>query len=83
MFGGDLVVGEVHVDGGQQGFHWWNRLPGGVESDLTHEQFRRGEIVAGARVVARPPGPLKRWEEYLLLRERVASRLGRLPEPAA
>ncbi|MFY4722689.1 YunG family protein [Streptomyces sp. LaBMicrA B280] len=27
VFGGDLVVGEVHLDGTQDGFHWWNRLP--------------------------------------------------------
>lgn len=83
LFGGDLVVGEVYLDGTQHGFHWWNRLPRGVELDLTREQFRHGQTVAAARVVERPPGPLpRRWEEYLLLRERVAKHLGLLPEPA-
>ncbi|HEU5426758.1 MAG TPA: hypothetical protein VFU74_07790 [Actinocrinis sp.] len=83
VFGGDLVVGEVHHEGTQRGFHWWNRLPSGVELDLTREQFREGEIVSAARAVARPPGPLpRRWEAYLLLRERVITHLGSLPEPA-
>ncbi len=82
VFGGDLMLGEVYLDGVQQGFHYWNRLPSGVELDLTSEQFRRGQTVTGARVVKRPPGPIsRRWEEYLLLRERVADRLGPLPDP--
>lgn len=83
IFGGDLMVGEVHLDGDQHGFHWWNRLPSGVELDLTHEQFQRGETVTAARTVERPPGPLRRWDEYLLLRKRVIDHLGRLPDPAA
>ncbi|MGW1226721.1 YunG family protein [Streptomyces sp. NPDC001478] len=83
IFGGDLVVGEVHHRGEQQGFHWWNRLAGGVDLDLTREQFQDGQIVSGGRVVERPPGPLpRRWEEYLLLRERVSRHIGRLPGPA-
>lgn len=83
VFGGDLVRGEVHVGGDQRGFHRWNRLSSGVELDLMREQFQRGEHVTAASVVDRPPGPLRRWEEYLLLRERVMGHLGRLPEPAA
>lgn len=83
IFGGDLVVGEVHLDGAQLGFHWWNKLPNGIELDLTREQFRFGQVVTAARVVERPPGPLpRRYEEYLLLRERVAEHLGPLPELA-
>jgi len=80
IFGGDLMVGEVHCGGEQHGFHWWNRLPSGVELDLTREQFRDGQTVTAARVVERPPGPLRRWEEYLLLRERVIKHLGRRPD---
>ncbi|MFD7641731.1 hypothetical protein ACFV4P_13860 [Kitasatospora sp. NPDC059795] len=80
LLGGDLVVGEVHLGGERQGFHWWNRLPSGAELDLTREQFRDGQLVTAARVVERPPGrPPRRWEEYLLLRERVGARLGVLP----
>ncbi|MEV5612829.1 hypothetical protein [Streptomyces sp. NPDC052225] len=82
VFGGDLMAGEAHVDGVQHGFHMWNRLPSGVELDLTREQFQRGQTVSEGWVVERPPGPLRRWDEYLLLRERVMERLGSLPEPA-
>ncbi|MFG1808608.1 hypothetical protein [Streptomyces sp. NPDC049040] len=84
LFGGDLMVGEVHLAGEQHGFHWWNTLPSGIQIDVTLEQFLRGQSVTAARVVVRPPGPLpRRWEEYLLLRERVARHLGPLPEPDA
>ncbi|WP_031511078.1 YunG family protein [Streptomyces megasporus] len=83
LLGGDLVVGEVFCDGRQEGHHWWNRLPSGIELDLTREQFIRGETVTGGRIVERPPGRLpRRWDEYLLLRRRVAERLGPLPEPS-
>ncbi|MDT0341722.1 YunG family protein [Streptomyces litchfieldiae] len=83
IFGGDLMLGEVHHEGLPAGYHWWNRLAGGVEIDLTLEQFRRGQTVTAARVVQRPPGPpRRRSEEYRLLRERVAAHLGPLPAPA-
>lgn len=80
LLGGDLMVGEVHLEGEQHGFHWWNVLPSGIQLDVTAEQFLRGQRVTAARVVTRPPGPLaRRWEEYLVLRERVARHLGPLP----
>jgi len=84
LFGGDLMVGEVHHDGEQHGFHWWNALPSGIQLDVTREQFLHGQQVTAARVVNRPPGPLpRRWDDYLLLRGRVARHLGPLPEPDA
>lgn len=84
LFGGTLMLGEVHLDGRQHGFHWWNRLPSGTELDVTYEQFQHGERITNPRAVDRPPGPLpRRWPEYLLLRQRVAAHLGPLPEPAA
>ncbi|WP_109507730.1 YunG family protein [Nocardioides speluncae] len=80
LFGGDLVMAEVYVDGAQRGYHWWNKLASGVELDLTLEQFRRGETLRDSRVRQRPPGPLpRRWDAYLLLRERVGAHLGPLP----
>ncbi|MDT0444566.1 YunG family protein [Streptomyces johnsoniae] len=84
IFGGNLMLGDVHRGGERQGFHWWNLLPSGVELDLTREQFKDGQAVTAARVVERRPGPSpRRWNEYLLLRERVIKHLGQLPEPAA
>ncbi|MEV4684387.1 alpha/beta hydrolase [Streptomyces kurssanovii] len=84
LLGGELVVGEVHLAGEPQGFHWWNRLPGGFEVDLTREQFRVGQTVTAGRTVQRPAGRTRRrWEEYELLRDRVAARLpDLLPEPS-
>jgi hypothetical protein len=77
LLGGDLVVAEVQLpDGSPSGYHWWNRLPGGAEVDLTREQFTDGEILTRRRVLARPPGPMKRGEpQYVLLRNRVLSAL--------
>ncbi len=87
IFGGDLMLGEVHLDGEQHGYHWWNRLPSGIEIDLTRDQFRRGQTVTAGRVIKRPAGrPPRRWKEYQLLRQRVTEKLGTLPavtdEPA-
>ncbi|MFB7467546.1 alpha/beta fold hydrolase [Streptomyces sp. NPDC056224] len=80
VVGGELVLGEVFHEGRQEGYHWWNQLPGGMRIDLTREQFRRGETVTPGRVVKRPPGRLsRRWEEYQLLRRRVIDKLGPLP----
>jgi len=77
LLGGDLVVaGVTAADGTPRGYHWWNRLSGGEEVDLTREQFRDGEVVGPGRVLARPAGPMKRGEEqYLTLRARVLAAL--------
>ncbi|MEU3880216.1 MULTISPECIES: YunG family protein [Streptomyces] len=78
LLGGELVRGEVHVDGVRTDFHWWNRLGAGVEVDLTREQFGPEESVVGGDVIVRLP--VTEWsrlqEEYLLLRDRVMGRLG-------
>lgn len=78
LLGGQLCVAEVHLaDGTQRGFHWWNRLPGDVDVDLTRDQFQQGEVVAEPRVLARPEGRMRRGEEqYRLLRARVFASLG-------
>ncbi|MGH3440297.1 MAG: YunG family protein [Sciscionella sp.] len=78
LLGGELVLGEVLRDGVRHGVHYWNRLPGGAEIDLTREQFQIGEEVVGGHVVPRPPdGPRRCREQYELLRTRVFARLKR------
>lgn len=83
LLGGDLMVAEVlHGDGTPQGFHTWNVLAGGIEVDLTADQFRAGELVRRGESLRRPAGPPRRVpERYELLRERVLSALGALDEP--
>ena len=80
LLGGDLLCAEVHwLDGRRQGVHYWNRLPAGVDVDLTREQFGAGELVGEPEVVVRAPGPPRRCrEEYLLLHQRVTTALARL-----
>jgi hypothetical protein len=60
----------------------WNRLPSGLEIDLTRDQFRRGEVIGEPTVKSRPPDMDSshpryfRYEQYLVLSERVRTRLG-------
>ncbi|GAA3095760.1 hypothetical protein GCM10020254_46280 [Streptomyces goshikiensis] len=72
------MVGEVWLDGEQQGVPHLERAAGGVVIDLTREQFRLGQTVTAGRVMGeRPVGRLpRRWEEYQVLRRRVFERLG-------
>ncbi|MFF3614891.1 hypothetical protein [Streptomyces sp. NPDC002580] len=77
LLGGELIRGEVHVDGERVDHHWWNRLGTDIEIDLTREQFGPEETVTGGVIVARPP--VTEWrrlrEEYELLRDRVMKKL--------
>jgi hypothetical protein len=76
LLGGDLVLGEVFVGADKVGHHYWNRLPGGREVDLTADQFHPGEVVIGGQVQRRPEGPPRRCrEQYELLRRRVTDAL--------
>jgi hypothetical protein len=76
LFGGDLVLGEVRVDGVRTGHHWWNRFGPGIDVDLTREQFRADEVVTAGRVVERPARPPRRCRaQYELLRDRVIAGL--------
>ena len=81
LLGGELLLAEVLLpDGSRQGVHWWNRLPGGAEADLTREQFAPHEVVQAPRVVVRPPGPPRRnRDQYLRLRAAVLRALGERP----
>lgn len=75
LLGGEIVMADVfgsHIPGER---HAWNRLPGGVEIDLTLDQFRGGETL----------GPAAPDEPYVtdtgidrgaLLAARVRQRLG-------
>jgi 8-oxo-dGTP pyrophosphatase MutT (NUDIX family) len=72
VFGGELVLGEVHVGEEKQGFHWWNLLPDGTEIDLTRDQFGPDEVVTTLRTRVRPAGAPNRCQgQYELLRRRV------------
>lgn len=77
LLGGQLLVADVlHPDGSRQGVHYWNRLPGRVEVDLTRVQFAATEVVQEPRVVQRPRVlPHRGVAQYVLLRERVAAAL--------
>lgn len=83
LLGGELLGADVYSDGERVEAHMWNRLPTGIEVDLTREQFKRGEVI-GAPVVR--PRTLAiadashpryhRYEKYLVLSHRVRTRLG-------
>ncbi|MEU8741272.1 hypothetical protein ACFYPK_02100 [Streptomyces halstedii] len=84
LLGGQLIRGEVLVDGEQVDYHWWNRLGMGVDIDLTREQFAAHEHVVGGTVIERPAEFTRLREEYELLRDRVLERLrGRIPAAEA
>ncbi|MEU9359198.1 hypothetical protein AB0D35_13995 [Streptomyces sp. NPDC048301] len=76
LLGGELIRGEVLVDGVRVDYHWWNRLGMGVEIDLTREQFEAHETVSGGVVIERPQEIVRLREEYELLRARVLETLG-------
>lgn len=76
LLGGDLILGEVLVDGVKVGYHYWNRLPDGSHADLTADQFRPDELVVGGEVQQRPPtAPTRARAQYELLRQRVLAAL--------
>ncbi|MEU5718905.1 hypothetical protein AB0G71_24665 [Streptomyces sp. NPDC020403] len=84
LLGGELIRGEVHVDGERVDYHWWNRLGMGIEIDLTREQFAPHEIICAGVVIERPAQIVRLREEYELLRDRVLERLrGRIRTGAA
>ncbi|MBW5421093.1 hypothetical protein GKQ77_05865 [Streptomyces sp. BG9H] len=78
LLGGDLMLGEVRVDGVRVDYHWWNRLGADLEIDLTRGQFAPHEIVTEGTITARPPEIRRCREEYELLRTRVLKRLAEL-----
>ena len=82
FLGGELLAAGVFLGGERIESHMWNRLPSGREVDLTRDQFRRGEVI-GAPVARPRPATFdpshpryERYEKYLVLSERVRTRLG-------
>lgn len=81
LFGGDILAADVFREGERVEAHMWNRLPGGMEVDLTREQFRNGEVLGESRVGKRPAKfprnhpRYHRYEAYLVLAERVREKL--------
>ena len=77
LLGGQLLLADViRSDGSRQGVHWWNKLSGGIEVDLTRTQFGPDEHVQTPRAVDRPPGePARLRPQYRLLRSRVQAAL--------
>ena len=82
LVGGDVLAADVFLDGVRVEAHMWNRLPSGLEVDLTREQFRLGQVIGEPTVRNRPatfdPAHPRyhRYEQYLVLSERVRARLG-------
>ena len=83
LLGGELLTADVYRHGERVEAHMWNRLPSGIEVDLTRDQFRRGEVLGEPVVRPRPerfdPAHPRyhRYEMYLVLSRRVQARLGR------
>jgi hypothetical protein len=81
LFGGEILAADVYRDGERVEGHMWNRLPGGIDLDLTRDQFRNGEVIGEPRVRQRPAtfAPdhprYHRYEAYLVLAARVRERL--------
>lgn len=76
LLGGELIIGEVHVDDRKVSNHYWNRLPDGTEVDLTSDQFFPHEVVVNGHAVLRPlDAPRRHRAQYELLKERVFDRL--------
>ena len=81
IFGGELLVAEVFRNGERVEAHMWNRLPGGIEVDLTRDQFKNGEEIGEPSVRPRPAQldpehpRYHRYEAYLVLARRVQDRL--------
>jgi hypothetical protein len=78
LLGGVLLCSEVfRRDGERAGLHYWNRLPSGLELDLTREQFRDGERfgpVSAHEPIRRPTARMA--TRYDLFASRVRTRLG-------
>ena len=77
LLGGDLMVADVEYEGRVEGVHYWNVTPGGVELDLTRDQFTPAESLVNQRRVTTGRNSSAAGEQpFQLLRERVTAALG-------
>ena len=77
LLGGDLMVADVEYEGRVEGVHYWNVTPGGVELDLTRDQFIGAESLINQRRVTTERNPSAAGEQpFQLLRGRVTAALG-------
>jgi hypothetical protein len=84
--GGDLQLAPVYLGGEQVEFHYWNRLAGGEELDLTGGQFVDGQRIGTPDLVTnefiRSNFPTARSElrqRHRMLLGTVIAHLGRRP----
>jgi hypothetical protein len=77
LLGGDLMVADVEYEGRMEGVHYWNVTPGGVELDLTLDQFTPAELLINQRKVRTGRNPSSAGEQpFQLLLKRVTAALG-------
>ncbi|WP_146239622.1 hypothetical protein [Curtobacterium sp. MCSS17_011] len=71
LLGGDLMVADVEYEDVVTGVHYWNVTSGGIELDLTNDQFAPGEKLLNPRQVQgerNTAGPGERPYQALKLR---------------
>ena len=70
------MVADVEYEGRVEGVHYWNVMPGGLELDLTRDQFSPAESLINQRRVETGRNSSGSGEQpFRLLRERVAAAL--------
>jgi hypothetical protein len=74
LLGGEILIANVIRDGRRVERHAWNRLPSGIEVDLTREQFRNGEHL-GPAAPGEPMSLRRTPERYELFAARVRAGL--------
>ncbi len=76
LLGGDLMVADVVYEGRVEGVHYWNVTAGGLELDLTRDQFAAGESLANQRRITTERSATSAGEPaFQLLHARVTAAL--------
>lgn len=81
LLGGDILIADVYRNGNAVERHAWNRLPSGLEIDLTREQFRNGETL-GPPNVTEPLVKIYGRNRHQLMANRVSAALTNRTTPA-